>query len=181
MKKYYLPVVAVAILAIIMASSFAMGASSSTPNADPSADSRCATVSGTGATPIYKSFDFAANGSCAIYFVTVTGSGLLQVDTADVNPAMYPDYWRATITVMYAGTTGPYLSKTVSTGVSLATAPPTYTGVAEMPVYGGLYIKVIITWDRGATWKTTLFPAGCYIRFRYTGTSMTVTGPLPSS
>jgi len=173
MKKYFLPIVAVAIVAIIMASSYAMAAS--TPNADPSADSREVTVK---AVTQYRTVNFAAAGRCAIFVVLVSGSGVLRVDTADFNPSVYPDWWRATITVVYWGATGTLLPETASSAVSMPSTA--YNGVAEMPVYAGLYIKVLISWDRGKTSYTTgTWPATCYIRFRYTGASMTVGGPLP--
>lgn len=174
MKKYFLPVVAVAIVVIIMASSFAMGAP--TPNADPNVSNEEATT--TGAPVQYKAINFVAAGRCAIYVITVSGYGVLQVDTADYNPAVYPDYWRATITVVYVGT-GTQLRETVSSAVGMPVAPPGYNGVAEMPVYAGLVIKVLISLDRAKTsYISGTFPALCYIRFRYTGASMTITGPL---
>jgi len=187
MKKYFVPVVAIAILAIIMASSFAMGTSSSAnlnaftatvDNAAPSAVSGLATLSGSPAAPIVVNVNFNSNGSCAIFWVKFTGYGVLQVDTYDYGLPTWPDYWRATITVMYAGQ-GKNLTDTVSSNVGRAKAE--YTGLAEMPVFYGLNVKVLISWDRGNTLTTTLFPAGVSIRFRYSGPSMTVTGPLPST
>jgi len=178
MKKYFLPVVAVAIVAIIMASSFAMGAS--TPNADPSVGSQGVTSSSSSspAAAIYRTINFVAAGRCAIYVITVSGYGVLQVDTADFNPGVYPDWWRATITVVYWGT-GTLLTETASSAVGYPLAPPNYRGVAEMPVYAGLVIKVLISLDRSKTsYLTGTFPATCYIRFRYTGPAMAVTGPL---
>jgi len=159
-------VASVAVICLLLVSSFAMaGTSKNDPGGPGEFETSVVTTT--------RYMSFSAPGRVAIFTVTVTGSGVLSVDMSDYNPSTYPDYWRATIVVYQAGGYAARVSDVAVTNVGTpgtGTGWGPFSGRTDMLVAYGFTYLVLISYERGVN----VWTAGCTARFFYSGPSMVV-------